>query len=257
MLETGSRVMSSGRWIAIVVVVTACPGDVSLGKLPDGESDAGATAVTTSSAAASTGGATEPADPPCVADGGPPYAASCDALKLACPDIVTGDYTIDPDGDGAIAPLVVHCEMELDACGYTMVRFDDAALLDTQAAYTAKCAEVGMEVIVPRTKMLAIAIYVWNGMALPNLYNVFPKFAGAQSLLQDWHAICQGQPCSFWMTDNVDGNVACGGHEPNGTNEPGGRIYRWSDNCTVQGGWDDNYDRVQYTGWVVCSTNDC
>lgn len=188
------------------------------------------------------------------------YPTSCNALKVACPGSVSGEYMIDPDGDGVVAPLMVHCEMEVDDCGYTMVRFDDAALGSKQDVYGEKCAAVGMEVIVPRTRELAMAIYIWNDFVVANLYNVFPKYDGATELLVNWHAICQGEPCTFWMTDNADGNVACRGvgyFEPNGTNIAGGRIYRWNEDCLFQGGWDDHDDLVQYTGWVICSTNDC
>jgi len=146
--------------------------------------------------------------------------------------------------------------MDAGECGYTMVRFDDPALGDTQAAYADKCAAVGMEVIVPRTKAHATAIYHWNGDVVPNLYNVFPKWDGAQSIF-NWTGRCQGVDCTFWMTDSPEGNVACGGYEPNGDNDTNHRIYRWNDGCGLEGGWNDAHDAVQYTGWVICSPNDC
>jgi hypothetical protein len=113
-----------------------------------------------------------------------------------------------------------------------------------------------MEVIVPRTKALAQSIYTWNGNVVPNLYNVFPKYNGAQNIF-NWTGRCKGQPCTFWMTDNGNGDVACGGFEPNGDNNVNYRIYKWNEGCGIQGGWNDANNNVQYHGWVICSTNDC
>ncbi|HEY8376640.1 MAG TPA: fibrinogen-like YCDxxxxGGGW domain-containing protein, partial [Nannocystis sp.] len=182
---------------------------------------------------------------------------SCHELKLAQPGLGDGDYLIDPDGPGPIAPLTVHCEMDLGACGYTMVRFNDPNLGSNQDAYAAKCASVGMEIIVPRTKALATTIYTWNGNVVPNLYNVFPKFNGATGI-NNWTGKCKGVDCTFWMTDEPDFDVSCtDGYEPNGDNNVNYRIYKWNDGCGVQGGWNDAHNTVQYTGWVICSTNDC
>ncbi|MFZ6186005.1 fibrinogen-like YCDxxxxGGGW domain-containing protein, partial [Nannocystis pusilla] len=185
---------------------------------------------------------------------------SCKELKQVNPSLGDGDYTIDPDGAGAIQPLGVHCDMDAGACGYTMVRFNDGALGSHQDAYTNKCAAVGMEVIVPRTKAHATAIVGWNGGVVPNLYNVFPKYVGAQ-YITNWTGRCQGQPCTFWMTDNAQGNVSClappASFEPNGDNLLNYRIYKWNEGCGIEGGWNDANASVMYTGWVICSTNDC
>ncbi len=184
------------------------------------------------------------------------HPKSCNALKQASPGTPTGNYVIDPDGGGGIAPLTVRCEMAVDACGYTMVRFNDGALGNNQDSYTNKCAAVGMEVIVARTKPHAQAIYAWNGNVVPNLYNVFPKFNGANGI-GNWQGKCQGAPCTFWMTDNGNGDVSCGGYEPNGDNNVNYRIYKWNEGCGVQGGWNDANNTMNYTGWVICSPNDC
>ncbi|MBK7827371.1 hypothetical protein [Nannocystis sp.] len=138
-----------------------------------------------------------------------------------------------------------------------MVRLEDVALANHQDKYTIKCAAAGMEVIVPRTKAHATAIYVWNGNIVPNLYNVYPMFAGATPI-DSWQGICRGAPCTFWMTDNADGNVACTQNlEPNGDNSVNYRIYKNNDGCGVEGGWNDADALVEYAGWVICSTNDC
>ncbi|HEY0138405.1 MAG TPA: fibrinogen-like YCDxxxxGGGW domain-containing protein, partial [Nannocystis sp.] len=181
---------------------------------------------------------------------------TCKELKVADPALLDGDYTVDPDGAGAIVPLKVHCDMDAGACGYTMIRFNDGNLGGDQTAYANKCSAVGMEVIVPRTKAHATAIVGWNGNVVPNLYNIFPKANGNTSIF-NWTGRCQGQPCSFWMTDNADGNVSCGGYEPNGDNNTAWRIYKVADGCGIQGGWNDANNAVAFTGHVICSPNDC
>jgi hypothetical protein len=180
---------------------------------------------------------------------------SCRAIKTAFPTAASGNYVIDTDGAGPKLPITVRCDMTTDGGGYTMVRIVDAALGGNQDTYAAKCAEYGMEIIVPRTEAHATSIYTWGGNVLPPLYNIFPKTNGAQGI-QNWQGICQGAPCSFWMTNLPGGNVSCGGTEPNGDNNTAYRIYKVSDSCGVQGGWNDANNAVAYTGAVVCSTND-
>lgn len=183
---------------------------------------------------------------------------SCLELRQKKPGTGSGTYTIDTDGpDGPHPAVSVYCDMNTDGGGYTMVRFDDqGALGGDQDAYASYCAQYGMEIIVPRTYAHAASIYAWNGNDVPNLYNVFPTYNGAYSIFE-WQAICRGAPCSFWMTDNANGDVSCNnGYEPNGNNSTPYRLYKWNTGCEVQGGWDDADNTVQYQGWVVCSTND-
>ena len=87
-------------------------------------------------------------------------------------------------------------------------------------------------------------------------YARIPKANGNTSIF-NWTGRCQGQPCTFWMTDNPDGNVSCGGYEPNGDNSTTFRIYKVADGCGVQGGWNDAFNAVAFTGHVLCSPNDC
>jgi len=183
-------------------------------------------------------------------------AKSCKQIKEANPAAKTGPGQIDPDGAGPIAPFNVHCEMDTDTCGYTWLRIDDPALLNDQNAYAAKCSALGMEVLVTRTKAHAQAFFDWNLSQQANLLNIFPKNNGAQSI-NNWQGICQGAPCSFWMTDTANGDVGCTNFEPNGDNNVSFRIYRRSAGCGLQGNWNDANNTVAIQGWVVCSTNDC
>ena len=181
--------------------------------------------------------------------------SSCKAIKQANPAATSGTYTIDPDGAGAIGAQTVYCDMTTDGGGYTMKRINDAALGGNQDTYASKCASVGMEVIVPRTKAHMQAIYNWNG-DWPNLVNVFPNYNGAAGL-NNWHGSCKGQTCGFYISGN--NNAWCNGSEPNGDNNVNYRIYRWSGACGIDngsGGWNDANNTVNITGWVLCSTND-
>ena len=183
-------------------------------------------------------------------------AKSCKQIKEAEPASKDGQYMIDPDGAGPVKPLMVRCEMDTDSCGYTWVRFDDPALLNDQNLYAAKCAAAGMEVLVTRTKPHAQAFFDWNLSQNANLVNVFPKYNGAQGI-NNWTGICQGAACSFWMTDNGNGDVGCTNYEPNGDNNTSYRIYLRQAGCGLQGNWNDASNNVGVQGWVVCSPNDC
>ncbi len=48
-------------------------------------------------------------------------ATSCKTLLAAHPTLKSGVYTIDPDGNGSIAPFDAYCDMAFDSGGWTMV----------------------------------------------------------------------------------------------------------------------------------------
>jgi hypothetical protein len=181
---------------------------------------------------------------------------SCYELLKSNPGATDGTYVIDADGaDGPAPQVAVYCDMTNG--GYTMVRFDDTAtLFGQQEPYEAKCKAYGMEIIVPRSKAHVESIYAYNKNEPANLYNVFPKFEGAAGI-KNWKGICNGVECVPWVNAYKDDDTGCAPDpEPNGNNSTSYRLYRWNLNCPVEGGWDDWYNYVQVTGWVICSTND-
>jgi cysteine-rich repeat protein len=179
--------------------------------------------------------------------------ASCKALHSKYPALGTGNYTIDPDGAaGPVAPLSVRCDMSTDGGGYTMVRFNDGGLSGGQDNYRAYCSARGMEVICPRTKAHAMSIQAWNNGEPPNLVNVFPKYNGAYGL-SNWTGRCQGQSCSYWMSDSD--SCGCTNFEPNGDNDTGNALYRRTTGCDF-GNWNDAGGNMDIHGSVICSTND-
>nr|VFJ48758.1 MAG: Fibrinogen beta and gamma chains, C-terminal globular domain [Candidatus Kentron sp. FW]VFJ58857.1 MAG: Fibrinogen beta and gamma chains, C-terminal globular domain [Candidatus Kentron sp. FW] len=50
-----------------------------------------------------------------------PIASSCNAIKDSDPSATSGVYEIDSDGEGAIAPFDVYCDMVTDGGGWTLV----------------------------------------------------------------------------------------------------------------------------------------
>jgi hypothetical protein len=184
---------------------------------------------------------------------------SCFEYLKANPGASSGTYLIDPDGNDPKGTTQVYCDMTTDDGGYTMKLVnDDPALFDNhdQAPYAAVCEALGLEIIVPRSPGHVASIYAFNNNQPANLYNVFPKFEGAVGI-KAWKGICNGVECVPWVNAYKDDDTGCAGDpEPNGNNYEGSRLYRWNLNCAVEGGWDDYYNHVQETGWVICSTND-
>ena len=76
-----------------------------------------------------------------------------------------------------------------------------------------------------------------------------PPLSDRTKLFLPHHGDAHGEPSN--------GDVSCGGFEPNGDNNVAYRIYKWNEGCGVQGGWNDANNTMNYTGWVICSTNDC
>ncbi len=179
---------------------------------------------------------------------------SCREILRKHPGAPSGEYLIDTDGAGPKAAVVARCDMTTDGGGYTMVRIDDLSLGGDQRAYAARCAALGMEVIVPQTKAHAQSIYTWNGLQPANLVNVFPKFNGAVSL-RNWQALCGGSACPFWISDQASG-FTCGGAEPSGDNSVPYRLFRTGTGCGIEGTWNDANNIVAIPGRVLCSPND-
>ncbi len=179
---------------------------------------------------------------------------SCADLHRNHPAAPSGSYLIDTDGAGPMRALMVRCDMTTDGGGYTWLKVSELDLAADQNAYAKKCAEVGMEIVVPQTKAHAQAIYTWNGNQPPNLVNVFPKRPSAATLY-NWNAVCRGAPCPFWLTDNASGLVCTSG-EPNGNGLTNYRLYRTGAGCGIEGLWADSANTVSIQDYVVCSTND-
>ena len=184
---------------------------------------------------------------------------SCAAIAAAG-ETASGNYTIDPDGSaGPIEPLTVYCDLVSDqGAGYTIHIVTDAALAtgnNQQQAYRDKCAEFGMEVVVPRSRAHMRALVGQNGGPI-NLANVYPKTAGAAGL-ENWEGRCQGQPCSFFISETNSANDGCGGLEPNGDNTLTSALYMYAAGSNEFGCWNDLVaEEVRVGGYVVCSPND-
>ncbi|MBU1537600.1 hypothetical protein KKF84_19960, partial [Myxococcota bacterium] len=176
---------------------------------------------------------------------------SCHVISQNHPGTTDGTWIIDTGTGG---PVEVYCDMTSDnRTGYTMLRIDDASLAGDQDTYRAACAAYGMEVIVPRTRAHAKAIYLWNGQ-FPSLVNVYPN-ANSATNLENWHGVCQGAPCSFYLSNS---RFSCGTTEPSGNSNTTDSLYLWRDTEGDWGCWDDSNNTVNasFRGQVICSTND-
>jgi hypothetical protein len=193
-------------------------------------------------------------------DGSCRLAASCRQLHEEGLGTGDGDYRIDPDGDGPLEEITVRCDMTSDGgVGYTMYRLEDDSLSDDQNAYRTACEEIGLELIVPRSRDHAEAIVEFNG-GTPNLIGVYPR-AGAAELdgLDNWTGRCGGEPCRFYVSDEIDNDAQCGGgYEPSGDAGPNDALIGFespTDECPL-GQFNDQQNTVYEQGYVLCSTND-
>jgi Calcium-binding EGF domain/EGF domain len=177
--------------------------------------------------------------------------SSCQAIvDIEGAGLTDGEYSIDR-GMGLIS---VYCDMTTHVgAGYTMYRTDDATnLVGSQTDYFNACANIGMEVIVPRNRAHAESIRTWNGET-PNIVNVFPKYNGASGLA-NWTGTCDGSPCDFYLSNSNTSN--CSGFEPNGDNNVNNALYNSDSSACDYGRWNDANNGMAIIGWVICSTND-
>ena len=159
--------------------------------------------------------------------------ASCAAIvpdcagHLALDDMATsGVYSVDPDGEGPNDPIDVYCDMVSDGGGYTFYKIDAGSAVRAPEAEAA-CAELGMQLFIPRSEAhLAVAYDVavdptfgpsgaWNYL---NILGIYPNSNGAQcrnmamnsdNASCNWRASDDGP---FWVSDRT--NIG----EPNGDN---------------------------------------
>lgn len=76
---------------------------------------------------------------------------TCKEIKTAIPASVDGDFTVDPDGAGALPSIKVFCDMTTDGGGYTMYSVTGGiATINKDQANS--CTAVGLKMIIPRTK---------------------------------------------------------------------------------------------------------
>ena len=82
--------------------------------------------------------------------------SSCYSIKIANPGSTDGTYSIDPDGAGGNAPVMVYCDMTTDNGGWTLV----AATLNTTLNDQGVAYSSNIQSLNPTTAMGGL----WNGM---------------------------------------------------------------------------------------------
>ena len=181
-------------------------------------------------------------------DGDITLPKSCMAIKLLNPNAASGNYDINP-GRGR---LTVHCDMTTDGGGYTMLNID-SGITTSRITDRDTCKDLGMQMVVPRTKEHWRSLLSRYGtsyfntipaIAKPHSGGNYTGFAMKFGSVPDWQAIDLG---SWFMRDSPFG-------EPNGD---------YTENCwLLQYNWDVN--NIQFndancaysTSRYICSTND-
>jgi hypothetical protein len=151
----------------------------------------------------------------------PTTPVSCKAIKEATPGALDGSYTIDPDGPGGNAPLVVTCDMTTDGGGYTYYAVT-GGISTSRYDQPNSCTAIGLNIVVPRTLAHLTAMYAAYGSGyfavVPGVYGLAAgNYSGCALNSSDatcaanWKAIDGGA----WFVKSVPYS------EPNGDYTPG------------------------------------
>jgi hypothetical protein len=151
-----------------------------------------------------------------------PFAkvTSCLDILTKNPSSLSGEYEIDPDGDGPIETFNVYCDMDSDNGGYTYLAHDFGIAVNTPTIESF-CQSKGMQLFVPRTKEhfdSAIA-YVSGDTHYFTLMGIYPNYAGATCNNIDFTS----DTCSNWGPTlggswYVQDYISPSPGEPNGDN---------------------------------------
>jgi hypothetical protein len=148
-------------------------------------------------------------------------SASCQAIKLANPAAADGDYLIDPDGAGPLAPLTAFCDMTTDGGGYTEYAIT-GGISTTRFDQENSCTALGLKMVIPRTQAHLNAMFAKYGLdsfaTVPGVYGLAAgnytgctMNSGDATCAANWKAIDGGS----WFAKNASYS------EPNGDYTPG------------------------------------
>jgi len=92
---------------------------------------------------------------------------SCLQMLNANPSRPSGNYTIDPDGAGPIAPFTAYCDMTTDGGGYTFYAINNG-IRTYRSTDNNSCKALGMDIVIPRTQAHLNAMFTQYGSAYFN-----------------------------------------------------------------------------------------
>lgn len=103
------------------------------------------------------------------------YPPNCASIKAANGAAADGDYTIDPDGNGALGTLTVFCDMTTDGGGYTYYPVT-GGVATTSYSEANSCTAVGLQMVIPRTAAHLNAMWTKYGSGyfktVPGVYGL-------------------------------------------------------------------------------------
>lgn len=173
------------------------------------------------------------------------YDGSCASIRKANQSAPTGHYVIEP----GTRSVTVWCDMDLhEGAGFTILKRQHSGA-DTADAHVATCEDLGLQLIVPRSRAHMKAITDYVGSA-PPIVNVLPQ--DGLEFLHYYSGTCGNTDCAFYLSDEPTGSCADSGLDPEG--ERSARLRYAPSNCPG-GSW-TNFGEVVDFGYTVCSSND-
>jgi hypothetical protein len=181
---------------------------------------------------------------------------TCLAIKTENPAAADGNYVIDVDGAGALAPLTVFCDMTTDGGGYTMYPVT-GAISTTRYDQPNTCTALGMQLAIPRSQAHLDAMKNKYGMGylavVPGVYGIAAgNYTGCAMNSSDpacaanWKALDGGS----WFARAIPFG------EPNGDYNPGDWIGGYGGSYDANGMYFNDIGGGYATGSsYICSDN--
>jgi len=140
----------------------------------------------------------------------PVTAASCSVIRKHVSS-VSGNYVIDPDGEGGLAPFTVFCDMtDKNGVGVTVVSHDSESRTLVQGCEPAGCYSRDIHYTGASLSQLASLTRVSSHCEQFIKYECYDSYLLLNNNLQGWWVSRDSTKMTYWGGASVSGKCACG-----------------------------------------------